>query len=161
MDIWLTILGGVLGIAGAFAGAWLANRYERRGQREQEKRDSTIKLYEEFQSPDTLQARIVARSVFTENLKKDCPLTINEMRENLDPVQWHAVSVVITFFERLGVLLKNDYLDQKLTKSLFAYDFSWWYGSYIERFVKEDDKIEAAWGQYIEYASRWLTMEKR
>lgn len=60
MEIWLAILGGMFGIVGAFAGAWLANRYEKRMQREREKRDSTMSLYVEFQNPDMLHARIVA-----------------------------------------------------------------------------------------------------
>lgn len=156
MEIWLTILGGVFGIVGAFAGAWLANHYERRMQREKEKRDTTMGLYVEFQSPDMLHARIVARYVFTENLKKASPFTINEMREKLETDEWHAVSVLVTFFEKLGVFLKNDYLDSKLTRSLFEYDFNWWYNGYIERIVKIDDKLEAAWSQNIEHINLWF-----
>jgi hypothetical protein len=160
MEIWLTILGGTFGIVGAFAGAWIANRYERRMQREKEKRDSTMSLYVEFQSPDMLHARIIARDVFTQNLEKKKPLTIDEMRKKLDTEKWHSVSVVITFFEKLGVFLENDYLDKKLARSLFEYDFNWWYSGYIEKFAKIDDKLEAAWSQNIEYVNLWFKDEK-
>lgn len=30
------------------------------------------------------------------------------MRDKLETAEWHSVSVVITFFEKLGVFLKND-----------------------------------------------------
>jgi hypothetical protein len=160
MEVWLTILGGMFGIAGAFAGVWLANHYERRMQREKEKRDTTMSLYVEFQSPEMLQARIIARHVFARNLKKKKPLTISILGEKLDKDEWHSVSVVITFFEKLGVFLKNDYLDKKLARNLFKYDFNWWYSTYMEKFVKSDDKLKAAWSQSIEYVQIWFNSEQ-
>jgi hypothetical protein len=160
MEIWLTVLGGVFGIIGAFAGAWLANRYERRSQKLQERRDTTMNLYVEFQNPDMLHARILARVVFERNKKRQNPLSLNQMREKLKTEEWHAVSVGITFFEKLGVFLKNDYLDTKLARSLFEHDFRWWYDKYIEKFVK-DDKLEATWSQAIEHINLWTTKEKK
>lgn len=156
MEFWLTILGGFFGLIGAFAGAWLAHLYEKRILKEKEKRDTTVALYMEFHNQEMLNTRIIARRVLTDNLERERPLSLDEMYSDLEKEEWHAVSILITFFEKMGVLLRNDYLDDRLTRQLFENDFKWWYEHYLKRIVKQDNKLKDPWSQNIEFANLWF-----
>lgn len=157
MELFLTILGGVLGIIGAFAGAWIANRYERRQRIVQDRKDTTFALYEEYQSPSMMTARIEARNILSENNDATDPLSLSELRKKLSVEQWSQIATVMTFFEKLGILLQNDYLDSELSKSLLAYDFRYWHEKHLSDLIVRGDQSQSQWWKSIQFvAGQWL-----
>ncbi len=157
MEIALTILGGLLGIIGAFAGAWVANRYEKREKLIQDRKDTTIALYNEYQNSEMLKARIETQYIFAQNNKVENPLPLSELRETLDIEKWLHVAMVMTFFEKLGILLENDYLDLDLSKRLLQYDFQYWHEKYFSNLIINGKQSQAQWWKAIQYvAKKWL-----
>ena len=46
------------------------------------------------------------------------PFTLTEMSRTLEPEDWYHISRVFTFFEKFGVYLKTDNLDEELSPSI-------------------------------------------
>lgn len=156
MEIWLTLLGGILGIVGAFAGAWFGNQYERRARKFQAQKDTTISLYTEFHSAEMIKARIRVRNLLSGDLKRDPALSLNQIREIVSPEDWYNFSLVVTFFEKFGVYLQNNYLDKDLVRNLLEGDFTYWYNKCLSSFVIDGDMLQSSWSRSIGYINEWF-----
>lgn len=158
MEIALTILGGVLGIIGAFAGAWAANRYERRTNIIETKKKTAIDLYNEYQSSEMQRARIEARNILTANQNSEKIQSLSELRNSLDVEEWTYISMVITFFEKIGILLEHDYIDSSLARKLLQYDFRYWHEKYFINLVIGGKQSQSQWWNAIQYlVKEWQT----
>jgi hypothetical protein len=156
MEFLSAFIGGVLGIVGAFAGAWAAHRYERNKEKGEKRRDITLELYTEYQSPEMLKARIVAREVFDRRRQQQQPLLLSDIWETTNAEEYYSISLVMTFLEKFGVYLDNDYLDKSIAKQLLGRDFSYWYRNYIYELIETSEKEDSTWAVYITEANRWL-----
>ena len=79
MDLIAAVVGGALGVVGAFVGVWLANFYDQRARKEQQQKDITVGLFNEFKSPEMLNSRIKATRILRANEQK----SIHYRTENL------------------------------------------------------------------------------
>lgn len=101
-------------------------------------------------------ARIKARKVLTENQERETALPLLEIQENVSIEEWYSVSLVITFLEKYGVLLKTGQLDQPLAKELLGRDFEYWYNRFLHNMISEDRDDESYWATALNYAHHWL-----
>ena len=157
MELLGAFIGGFLGVVGAFAGVWLANRYDREKQEREIRKSISLQLYTEYQSPEMLKARILAREVFDRIREEEKSLILSEIWETADFDESHSISLLIVFLEKLGVYFNTNHLDKELAKQLVGRDFSYWYQNYISELIKTSDKGQSDWARHIIQANEWIT----
>lgn len=150
-NITSALIGGLIGLVGAFVGAWFANQLSIKAQKRQTEERLTFDLYAEFQSELMLKSRIEACKVFEENIA-DLPLGFKHLRQKIGNEDlWFHVSKVIHFFERYAVYYNTNLIDKSLSKSTLDRYFIHWYKKYLKELVKnslEQDYDE--WGGWAE-----------
>lgn len=141
MEALAELIGGFLGLIGAFAGVWLANRYQSRAERQQVLRDTTISLYTELTSVEMLTSRMKASRILDEIMRKQGKLTITELATKVDTdfEDWFHVGRVLTFFQKLGLYLQAGYLDEELARELMGDLVMLWYDHYLSHLVRDVD----------------------
>lgn len=152
MEILAALVGGAIGLLGAFAGVWLANRFEREKTNRETRKQNTLALYVEYHAPEMLGARIKARKVLAENQERERIWLLPEIYQNVGMEEWYSISLVITFFEKYGILMKNEQLDQRLARELLGRDLKYWYDHFLHNLMVEDGDVDSYWATAINYA---------
>jgi hypothetical protein len=107
-----------------------------------------------------IKARIKVRNLLSGDLKRNPPLFLNQIREIVSPDDWYDISLVITFFEKFGVYLQNDYLDKDLVNNLLEGDFMYWYNKCLSHFTIDGDMLQSNWSRSISYINEWFHKQK-
>lgn len=157
MELLGAFIGGFLGVIGAFAGVWLANRYDREKQERETQKSISLQLYTEYQSQEMIKARILARRVFDRMRDEQKPLILSEIWDASNFEESYSISLLITFLEKLGVYFRTNHLDKNLTKELLQSAFSYWYQNYISELIESSDKSQSTWAKHITQANKWIT----
>ncbi|KOP23045.1 hypothetical protein AMR41_28305 [Hapalosiphon sp. MRB220] len=117
------------GLVGVLLGAFLTAFFTRRESKRQAKINTTLKMYERFQS--ILSSRIIADQLLDKNFALEHPLTYQQLKTSLSLEDWQHISTTRHFFNELGLLYKTGYLDTRLARVLFAPTFKYWYEKYF------------------------------
>jgi len=141
MELLAAFVGGFLGMVGAFAGVWLANRYQSRAQKRQTLRDTTVALYTELTSVEMLTSRMKASKILDPIISSHKPLSITELGLNVDCdfEDWFHVARVLAFFQKLGLYLRAGYLDEELARELMGDAAMLWCDHYLSYLVQDVD----------------------
>ena len=145
MELLAAFVGGFLGMVGAFAGVWLANRYQSRAQKRQTLRDTTVALYTELTSVEMLTSRMKASKILDPIISSHKPLSITELGLNVDSdfEDWFHVARVLAFFQKLGLYLRAGYLDEELARELMGDAAMLWCDHYLSYLVQD---VDVSWG---------------
>ena len=151
------LIGGALGLVGAFFGVWLANKYESTKQEKALRRSITLDLYSEYHSAEILRARINVNRLLEARGQKVDPLPMFELREKISQSEWYDLGLVMTFLEKLSVYLVTDYIDRDLTRQLLGEEFCYWWDSYVERLINVSKVEDKSWAVMMKDAANRLT----
>lgn len=144
MELLAAFVGGFLGMVGAFAGVWLANRYQSRAQKRQTLRDTTISLYTELTSVEMLTSRMKASKILDEIVRKHRRLPISELGANVDAdfEDWFHVGRVLAFFQKFGAYLRTGYLNEELARELMGDIVLLWHDRYLANLVMDAEPTQ-------------------
>lgn len=118
--------------------------------------EGAVKLLEEYHSPSMFQYRGAAWDFLIEH--PDVAISqIGEIDELSD------VSVVLHFFERVGVLGKHKLIDKRLARQLLGGEFDYWNEPYFIS-LRNKEKADSTWAELfrtIHHASLWLSPARK
>jgi len=146
-------------IFGAIIGSLVTSFFASKEQRRQNQVETTLNLFERFQSSDMLLSRINAEEIFSKNLQLEQPLSYAQLKEKLDVSDWQHISKVLHFYEQFSSLHQTKYLDNVLAASLIGTHFVSWYNRHLrimERISQSRDAREFRWSQHIAHLVEWL-----
>ncbi|NJK54215.1 MAG: hypothetical protein HC936_18155 [Leptolyngbyaceae cyanobacterium SU_3_3] len=119
-------------IVGATLAFWFALRQLTIQSKEVHKKalvDTTFELHREFNSSEMSEARNRADKIFKQY---PTPVTLDALEENFPEVEARPIYLVIRFYQRLWLAIKNKRVDTKLIPELFGEIFYWWFVNYLE-----------------------------
>lgn len=114
--------------------------------------EGAIKLLEEYHSPSMFQSRGAAWSLLGKH--PDAALSQIGERDELSDV-----SVVLHFFERVGVLGKHKLIDKRLARQLLGGEYDYWNKRYFIS-LRNKESADSTWAELfrtLHHASLWLS----
>ncbi|MEM8718538.1 MAG: hypothetical protein AAGE84_04420 [Cyanobacteria bacterium P01_G01_bin.39] len=112
----------------------------------------TLKLYEQYETPDAAQTRDKMIALFKKYEEKNLIFDYREMRK-----EDKSLHEYLHFFERVSILYKLGYLDKDLFKETLAIPFDAFYRQYISHLIRDTKKAkkdEIHWMAHIEYLAK-------
>jgi hypothetical protein len=126
------LIGGVIG---SISSAVLTYVFTNIQQQHHARVQTTIQMYEKYQSSEMLLARIKAERVLYKNRQEPNPLSYTEIYHetytNHDE-NWIYVSQIVHYFEQVAILHREKFLDERLFRSSIAPYLQFWYKEYFE-----------------------------
>jgi hypothetical protein len=159
----IELLSAVIGaLIGSISSAIFSLYYGLWNQKRRRKLETTVTLYQEYQTHSMLSCRIKTSKLLRQSLI-DFNLSYVELYHRLSTDDWLAISTSLHFRERLAVYHKVEYLDNKLAKALFSDSFS----SDYDGFLKVLNRISIQKGHIDEFVlsteelAEWLYNPQR
>ncbi|MBW4444766.1 MAG: hypothetical protein KME10_26950 [Plectolyngbya sp. WJT66-NPBG17] len=122
------------GIIGSISSAVLTYVFTNIQQQHHARVQTTIQMYEKYQSSEMLLARIKAERVLYENRQQLKPLSYTEIYHetyaNHDE-NWLYVSRIVHYFEQIAILHQEKFLEERLFRSSIAPYLRFWYNEYF------------------------------
>lgn len=144
---------GLLGvILGAVLGGILTYIFSTRERSNQNQIETTLKLYERYETPEMQSSRALAIHLLGENLRIEKPKTFRQLKESAGQASWYHLMKVCQFFEQVSVLQKAHFLDDKLLKATLANTFTNWFVGYLNPMFELSEKTgekQFRWAQPI------------
>lgn len=138
----ITIL---VSIISALLGASLNGLFNRLIARRQYRLQNTLRVYDEYNAKDMLEARHRASSILKANLSQHVPLTIKELKDSLAVEEFYNISRVVRFMEKLATLAEHKQIDRKLTARILGNDLDNWYEVYLARYYEMEKSLINNW----------------
>jgi hypothetical protein len=133
VELLATAIANLFGtIIGATLAFWFALRQLTIQSREAYKKalvDTTFELHREFNNSEMSEARNRADKIFRQY---PAPVALDALEENFPDVETRPIYLVIRFYQRLWLAIKNKRVDTKLVPELFGEIFYWWFVNYLE-----------------------------
>lgn len=146
MELIAALIGAIVG---SFASALLTSFYMRQEQRKQIQIQTTMNLYNEFQSKNMLASRIKADKLLDENRSSERPLSFMGLHKELDEENWHHLTLIVHFWEKFSVLYQSNYLDNKLARTFLGRYFDYYFSRYFKALGREslekDESLQSGW----------------
>lgn len=127
------LIGGVIG---SISSAVLTYVFTNIQQQHYARVQTTIQMYEKYQSSEMLLARIKAERVLYENCRRSQPLSYTEIYHETyanHDTNWIYVSQIVHYFEQVAILHQEKFLDERLFRSSIAPYFRFWYNKYFKQ----------------------------
>lgn len=140
------LIGGVIG---SISSAVLTYVFTNIQQQHHARVQTTIQMYEKYQNPEMLSARIKAERIFCKNRRQTQLLSYTEIYHetyaNHDE-NWIYVSQIVHYFEQVAILHQEKFLDERLFRSSIAKDFRFWYNEYFKQVhdisIKKNEDVD-------------------
>lgn len=139
----------VLSLLSAFVGASLNNLYNRLHVRKQNRLQTTLRVFEEFNSKEMFESRQQAYDLLKKNLSCEYPLPLNDLSSKFDSREINHVFRVLYFFEKLVVLDRYRQLESSLAWRLFDIVYSYWLCECIEPQLKVEMGVNSNWADLL------------
>lgn len=123
------LFGTVIGATLAF---WFALRQFSIQSRERHRKalvDTAFELHREFNNKEMSEARNLAFQIIKQNPKN---VNLHELTEKLAEIDVRPIYLIVRFYQRLWLAIKNDRVDTNLVPELFGEVFYWWFFNYFE-----------------------------
>jgi hypothetical protein len=159
MEILSALVGAIIG---ALLTALLANHFSQRERKIQTQIQTTLSLYQQYQSTEMLTSRIKADDTLSrQKLDTKISLSLEELHGKLEQEDWFHISRVLHFFEYVSILHKEKYLDEHLMKSTLGDYFDYWYGHYFRtlRHASLRKGAHDEWDKHFEYLTTVLSIK--
>src|SRR2546423_5766853 len=110
MSLWTL----VLSLMSAFIGASLNNFYNRLHVTRQNRIQTTLRLFDEFNSKEMFESRQLAYNFLKRNLSSEHPLSLDEISTNIQTQDLNHVYRIFYFFDKLVLLDRYNQLEPSL-----------------------------------------------
>jgi hypothetical protein len=148
----------LIGLGGVAVGAaltWWAQRVE---TRRVSRRHRVLRLYQEWQSPEMLVARVTANSTIAGQSAGFSSAADLRKRLVAASPEWNAVLVIVHFLQACNALSSVKATDKALFDSLFALYVDYWKRRCLELLHPIDEEAKASrdssWGEVVAEVSR-------
>jgi hypothetical protein len=133
----------IIALVSAFLGAIASAYFANNANLKQNRIQTTLQMYSDFQSQDMLETRHQAEKFIMENRE----LSLSQL-SSINEHQFRYVSLIIHYFEQLSILKKHGYIDKRLLKGLFGRYYIFWHKNYFQHLF-EKEYLHSEWRDLI------------
>jgi hypothetical protein len=146
----------VAAITGAVLGTAVAASVTIFYETMRERKNRSLDLIDEYNSPEFLTIRNEAGTVFRKNIKSNLKMGWNELHEKIESEEWRSISKVIHYYKKLNFLTELGEVNIIYLSSFFSCEFWHWYNEYfkaIDGYSNENEK-EANFESLFKYIKK-------
>lgn len=148
-------------IIGALVSVVISTLFARREQMRKIQIETTLRLFEQYQSNEMVTSRNKANKLLSENKKQPRPLSYGELYDRLPSEEYDHIARILQFFTQVAVLHRAKYLDHKLVHASLGRYFEFWYGQHFEllwRISKEKGEPAREWVEPMAYLAKEMKL---